>query len=125
MPNVAPIVVNDGTAVDTTFSPDSVSPTHVVFQNLTEPSVQLRSLLHYDRPSNGQKQNRRTIRINMPMERTDGNGGTYVEQETGRAEFIFPSSATVAERKALRVSLANAILAAASQDVVDNPEWFW
>lgn len=125
MPNAATMAISDGTTTLYTLSPDSVSATHVQFQDLSEPVLEKRVLFHFDRPSNGQKQNRRTLRINVPMERTDPAGVTYIEQGTGRAEFIYPKSATVAERKQIREALAYAILHPTSEAVVDNPEWIW
>lgn len=125
MPNAAPITITDGTTTFYVVSPDSVTGTHVQYQDLTEANLNLRTLLHFDRPSNGQKQNRRTIRLNVPMERTDAGGATYIEQGTGRAEFIYPASASVSERKNIREALAYAILTAEAEAVVDNPEWVW
>lgn len=125
MPNASTITINDGTSDLFVLSPDSVTANHVLFQDLTVDQLSLRTLLHFDRPTNGNKQNRCTVRLNVPVERTNGEGETYLAQGTGRAEFIFDSNATPAERLAVRKALAYALLGAEATAVVDNPEWFW
>lgn len=124
MPTITSMVVNDGVA-DTTFTTDSITNTHVLLQDVSESVMDARKLLHFDRPAaRGKGPDRNTIRINCPAPRVVSGITTYV-QSSGRAEFIFDSSATVAERKAVLISLANACLHASTQLVVTNREWVY
>lgn len=126
MPNTTALTINDGLA-DTVFTPEGISSTHVLFQDVAEERLDLRALLHFDRPSNGKGSrgtSRRTVRLNKPSERVV-DGITVPKQSSARVEFVFDVSDTIAERKALRIAMANALLNASSSDVIDNSEWFY
>lgn len=124
MPSNAPIVVNDGTS-DVTFSPDSASGTHVQLQDLSEPVLAKRELLHFDRPSSEKEQVRRSIRINVPYVETDASGVEVLKMASFKGEFVSPTTAPKAVRTRVRVLAANALESTATQAAVDNPEWFW
>lgn len=123
MPNASPITLT-AAGGDIILSPDSVTGTHVVYQDLTGEVLSRRALLHFDRPSAEKTTLRRTIRLNVPLTRVvDG-----VEQQkscTARVEFIFPADSTKVERANLRNLIHSAIATAAVEAVVDNPEWVW
>lgn len=123
MPNTSPITVNDGTA-DVVFSPDSVTGTHVLFANQSATSLEMRELLHVDRPANGNTL-RRSIRLNVPLERTNASGEVLIEQCSAKVEFVFPASSTRAERDRLIALAQNAIQNSSLTASVANPEWFW
>jgi hypothetical protein len=123
MPNAAPITVNNGTD-DVTFSPDSVTGTHTVFQDLSEAALVKRALLHFDRP---QKSNdvRRSVRVNVPFVETDASGKEVLKQVTLKVEMISPASATGAHRSAC-LSLGSDLLDHSFvKAVFNNPEWVW
>lgn len=122
MPNTSPIILNDGSA-DVTFSPDSVTGTHVLLTNQAAASLDARELLHFDRPANGNTL-RRSLRLNVPLPRNTA-AGVVMEMGTFKGEFIFPAGSTAGERERI-LSLAIAGLsAAATTAAVVNPEWFW
>lgn len=124
MPSNAPIVINDGTS-DVTFSPDSGSSTHVQLQDLTEPVLARRELLHFDRPSSETGTVRRSIRLNIPYVETDSSGVETLKQVSFKGEFVAPSTSPKSVRTRVRVLAANALESTAAVATVDNPEWFW
>lgn len=123
MPSTSPItLVVD--AVDTVFSPESVTSTHVQFQNNAVSEIDRREILHYDRPPGNKATVRRSVRLNKPLVR-ELDGKVSLMQGSGKAEFVFPVGSTLNERKQIRELLAAAILDGASESVIDQPEWFW
>lgn len=125
MPSTKALVVNDGTN-DITFSPDSVTGTHVQFQDLSQAVVQQRSLLHLDRPANGKASEiRRSIRINVPYAVTNADGSVAVKQLSIKVEAVSPSDTTVAQRASLRALASHALTNVDVAAVFDNPEWMW
>lgn len=125
MPNTAAISINDGTAA-VVFSPDSVSSTHVVMQNLAVAALDKRELLHYDRPAQSKGDVRRTIRVQTPIVvGTDAQGKEIIKMITFRGEEISPVEATGAQRLRVRTLASNGLVHASTVAVFDNPEWFW
>lgn len=122
MPNTSPIIVNDG-SVDVTFSPDSVTGTHVLLANQAALALNKRELLHYDRPANGNTL-RRSIRLNVPLTRVVASGDV-IEMGSFKGEFVFPPGSTVAERQRILALAISSLSAAATTATVVNPEWFW
>lgn len=123
MPNTAPIVINDGTS-DVTFSPDSVSSTHAVFQDLDATVLAQRELLHYDRPASEKGQVRRSIRLNVPYVEVV-NGVNVIKMVSFKGEMVAPSTSPSGTRTRVRKLASAALNNAISQSVFDNPEWFW
>lgn len=123
MPSAAALIINDGTA-NVTFSPDSVTSTHVQYQNLAVGTLALREMFHFDRPSSG-KDVRRSMRINYPIEVTLADGTKVVKQITVKVEEISPPDVPVAARTRCRVLAANGLIHADTVKVFDNPEWIW
>lgn len=126
MPQTAPVTINDGTA-DITFSPDSVSSSHVSFQNMAVASLPLRELLHFDRPSNdGKETHRRVLRVNVPYQVTDpATGLTVTRMATFKGETIVPVDAPSSVRKRVRELGSAGVDSAQYTASVESPEWFW
>lgn len=122
MPSAAAIILNNGT-VDVTFSPDSVTATHVVQQNLAEPVLAMRQLFHLDRPIS--KDVRRAFRINLPVEVTLASGEKVIKTVTFKGEMVSPTDVPALSRTQVRVMASNALKHAAVVAVFDNPEWVW
>lgn len=124
MPSMTTISLVNG-AETLVLSPNSVEPTHLVFQNEAAASIAKRELLHFDRPKDEKKEIRRSMRTNLPLVRTTLDGSEVLKMETGKTEFIFPADATATERArlvALHVKgLQNAFAVSILQDVV----WAW
>lgn len=123
MPSANVISLNDGTNV-VPFSPDAVSATHVVYQNLSEGVLANRELMHYDRPASG-KDVRRSVRINTPVEVTLADGSVVTKIVTFKGELISPKEVPAAARTRCRVLGAAALVHADTVKVFDNPEWVW
>lgn len=123
MPSAAALTINDGTA-NVVFSPDSVTATHVQYQNLAQPSLALRELFHYDRPATS-KEVRRSMRVNCPYEITLSDGTKVIKTVTYKVEEISPPDVTSAQRLRARTLAANGLINAASVALFDNPEWVW
>lgn len=123
MPNTAPITLVVG-AASTVFSPESVTPTHVQFQNNATSEIDQRELLHFDRPPNNKTTVRRSIRLNKPLVR-EMDGKVSLLQGSGKVEFVFPLGSTILERNEIRLMLAAAITNSVTTAIVDQPEWFW
>lgn len=123
MPSAANMTINDGTA-NVVFSPDSVTSTHVQYQNLAVGTLALREMVHYDRPANS-KDVRRTFRVNTPVEVTLADGTKVVKMVTVKVEEISPSDVPAAARTRCRVLAANGLIHADTVKVFDNPEWVW
>lgn len=124
MPNTAPITINDGTS-DVVFSPDSVSSTHVQLQDLTEPVLAKRELLHFDRPASEKGQVRRSVRINVPYVETDASGVETIKMVSFKGEVVAPSTSPKSVRTRVRELAAASLNHATAEAVIDNPEWFW
>lgn len=124
MPNTSPLTLNDGTA-EVVFSPESVTATHVLYQDLSAATLEERSLLHFDRPSGRKKNERRIMRINRSTTHTQADGTSVIETGTVRVEIIPNPSATATDRAALRALGASILNNTEIGKVVDNPEWFW
>lgn len=124
MPNASPITLNDGTS-DVTFSPDVVSSTHVRFQDLSEGRIDLRKLVHFDRPT-GTGAIRRSVRINTPLPRSDGNGNALPPlMASVKVEFVAPTASTLVEREAIVKLVADSLSKAAVTGIFTSPEWVW
>lgn len=123
MPSANTMSISDGTA-PVAFSPDSVTSTHVQYQNLAQGVLALRELLHFDRPASG-KDVRRSMRVNTPIEVTLADGTKVVKAITYKIEEISPSDVTVAARTRCRLLAANGLIHADAVKVFDNPEWIW
>lgn len=124
MPANAPIVLNDGHS-DITFSPDSSSPTHVQLQNLAVPELNLRELVHFDRPSSMNGTLRRSARLNVPYSQTLPNGDSVLKMGTVKIETTTPPEATQEFRKRLRLLAIAILMSTATEACFDRPEWFW
>lgn len=121
MPAAANLSINDGTAA-VVFTPDSITATHVQYQNLAQTNLSLRELAHFDRPSSG-KDVRRSFRVSTPVSVTLADGTVVIRTVTTKVEEISPVDVPVAARARCRVLAANGIIHADAVKVFDNPEW--
>lgn len=123
MPSAATIslVTADETIV---FTPESITGTHVLFQNNAVADLAKRELLHFDRPADEKTTVRRSVRVNIPLVRTVG-GVEVLSQASVKVEFVAPRDSTTAERKRLRLIIEKAVANAATLAIVDVPEWFY
>lgn len=125
MPNAAAITLNNGTA-DIVLSPDSVSSTHVLFQDLEADTLNERTLMHFDRPSKENGIVRRTVRLNVPLARQDAAGNQLPPlMMSARVEFIAPVGTTSAERATLPALIGSAVGNSAVTSLITTPEWVW
>lgn len=125
MPAAANLSINDGTAA-VVFTPDSITGTHVVYQNLAVAELAKRELLHMDRPARAGNEVRRQVRINMPIVTgTDAQGKEVIELVTFQGTMISPAKSTPAQRLRCRTLGVNAMSSAAFVAVSDNPEWVY
>lgn len=123
MPAAQNMSISDGTA-PVVFTPESISSTHVVLQNLAQPRLDLRELLHFDRPAKA-KDVRRSFRINYPIEVTLADGAKVVKMVTFKGEEISPADVPADARTRVRVMAANALTHVDTAKVFDNPEWMF
>lgn len=122
MPNAAQIVLTVGSET-LTFTPDSVTGTHVLFQNAAQGALNKRELLHFDRAV-GSKTIRRTQRVNVPLVRTV-DGAEVMKMGTVKIEYVLPDDSTQAERERL-IGIVKALAGdATASSVVAVPEWFY
>lgn len=127
MPQAANLSINDGTAA-VVFSPDSVTATHVAYQNLAQPVLSLREMAHLDRPAptgNGSKDVRRSFRVNTPVELTLADGTKVMKMVTVKVEEISPVDVPVAARTRCRTLAMNGLANTDIVKVFDNPEWIF
>lgn len=125
MPNAAPITLNNGSE-DVTLSPDSVSATHVLHQDLDTAVLNERILLHFDRPARDNGVVRRTVRLNVPLARVDALGNPMAPQMmSARIEYVAPQGTTVSDRQLLAALIASAASHAAIKSLITTPEWVW
>lgn len=74
----------------------------------------------------GQTTRKATVILTQPKRVTDASGNITVAYENlGKLEFTYSATSTTAERKNLRILLANAALNAVVGQAVDNNETFW
>lgn len=74
----------------------------------------------------GQPTRKATVLLHQPKRVTDDQGNVTVAHENlGKAEFTYSALSTSAERKNLRVLLANAILNTGVAQAIDNNETYW
>lgn len=122
MPNAAPIALTIGEET-LTFTPDSVTGTHVLFQNSAQGALNKRELLHFDRAV-GSKTIRRTQRVNVPLTRTV-DGVETMKMGTVKIEYVLPEDSTQAERERL-VGIVQALAGnSVAASVIVVPEWFF
>lgn len=125
MPNASAITLNNGTD-DVVVSPDSVSTTHVLYQDLDEAVINERILLHFDRPARDNGIVRRTVRLNVPLARQDAAGNAMPpEMMSARIEYVAPRGTTVSERQVLAALIASAASNSAITSIITTPEWVW
>lgn len=132
MPANANIVIADGasTPVNHTFVPSGLIGSMGLAQ-FTERSdgvfVGEPKLDITIRPvTKGQATRKATVIMTQPKRVTDTDGNVTVAYENlGKLEFTYSVSSTTAERKNLRVLLANAALHATVAQAIDNNETFW
>lgn len=125
MPNASAITLNDGVS-DIIVSPDSVSSTHVLYQDLDTAVLNERILLHFDRPAKDNGIVRRTVRLNVPLAREDAAGNAMPPQMmSARVEFVAPVGTTVAERQRLAALIASVAASASVKPLITTPEWVW
>lgn len=74
----------------------------------------------------GQPTRKATVSLSVPKRVVNPDGSVTVSYENlGKAEFTVSATSTTAERKNLRVLLANALLNTTVAQAVDNNETFW
>lgn len=74
----------------------------------------------------GQPTRKAVVLLTQPKRTTDEAGNVTVAYENlGKLEFTYSANSTTAERKNLRVLLANAALHALVAQAIDNNETFW
>lgn len=123
MPQVTPLVLNDG-LVDVTFRPDSLSKTNALFieESATLPANQL-AKVNVDRPETNTAI-RRALRINVPT-----NIGTTEEPKviwnSAKTEFVFDKNSTEEMRERVKVLHAAQLAQTMSNDVVVKVEWLY
>lgn len=118
MATIAPISIQNGAAVATTFNPvGRATSTEGVRYRLSTGPVLLASRLETE-ISSRRDVDRVTGKITIPKFNTPADGSAPTLQYTciGSFDFSLPSAATEAERKDVRVLLANLI---ANSQVVD------
>lgn len=123
MPAANIITINDGSA-NVAFTPESISTTHVLYQNLGQANAALRELVHYDRPAKSADV-RRSFRTNMPVEVTLADGTKVVKWITFKTEMVSPLDVPVTSRNRARVIHANGMIHADTVKIFDNPEWVY
>lgn len=74
----------------------------------------------------GQPTRKAVVLLTQPKRTTDEAGNVTVAYENlGKLEFTYSANSTTAERKNLRVLLANAALHSLVAQAIDNNETFW
>lgn len=124
MPNAQPIAIKKNGTDTVTFSPDSVSGTHVQYQDLSEDKLTLRKLFHFDRPVRA-KDVRRSLRINLPVNVTLQSGEVVTRLVSMKVELVSAADVPKVSRTEIRTLAANALVDPAVIAVFDNPEWVW
>lgn len=123
MPSTSPVVITVD-AVQYTFSPESVTGTHVQFVDRVPAALDEQAILHVDRPAANKETVRRSFRLNQPLVRTVDNVKT-VKQASAKTEFVFPTDSTEAERDLVVQKHIEALKLQYLQSVATVPEWFW
>lgn len=121
MPAASILNLNDGAAA-VPFSPESITATHVVYQNLGQANMALRELVHYDRPAKSNDV-RRSFRTNVPVEVTLANGTKVVKWVSFKTEMVSPIDVPLATRTRARTIHGNGMAHADTVKIFDNPEW--
>lgn len=134
MPNNSPLTIKDGksTPADHVFAPVRIdSKGLALFNENTGSSLIGRPTLSYTvSGGTGGAAYKVALQINVPkvVNVTDGNGiqrDVIQHQPLAKTEFVFQSTTSAAERKDVRVLMANALLHATLGPAIDNVESFW
>lgn len=128
MPANIPVVFKNGSVVDVTYSPTGIDSNGVAtFRDRTPAVLSLQPTLSVgiDEPRSGGRDTLKGMsKLTIPVEEVTVSG-TVIRNDLAKVEFLTGKKATVAERKNLRVQLANWLLTAEASKVFDNPESFW
>lgn len=141
MPALAAITINDGkaTPVAHTFTPAENKDGRAIFEDRSISTTYIgawRLVIALRRPVGPAKMATRNIRVNVrvdtpTLEVLSGNDAGYTPAPTvayrtvANAEFTLPERATKADRKDMRVLMANALLSTAAASAIDDIESFW
>lgn len=132
MPQASSITIKDGasTPVDHTLQPAGINSQTGTASFVERVDGILIGELGVDviiRPvTKGQPTRKATVLLHQPKRVTDDQGNVSVTYENlGKAEFTYSAISTSAERKNLRVLLANAILSTGVAQAIDNNETYW
>lgn len=133
MPSNAPITIKDGkaTPADHVFAPVRIDASNKAFfsENSVSTLVGRPTLSYMVSGGTGGTAYKVVLQINVPklVTITDGAGTRDVVQHVplAKTEFVFQNTTTAAERKDVRLLLANGLVHATLGSAIDNVESFW
>lgn len=133
MPSNSPLTVNDGKSTPQAhvFAPVRIDSNNRAFfsENSVSTLVGRPTLSYSVSGGTGGAAYKVALQINLPklVTVTDGAGTREIVQHSpiAKAEFVFQNTTSAAERKDIRVLMANALQHAILGPAIDNVESFW
>lgn len=133
MPSNSPLTIKDGkaTPADHVFAPVRIDSSNRAFfsENSVSTLVGRPTLSYGVTGGTGGAAYKAALQINLPklVTITDGAGTREIVQHVplAKTEFVFQNTTSAAERKDIRVLMANAILHSTLGPAIDNVESFW